>query len=214
MVALLRLQVPLTPPDEPVHDAPYIAVLHCVEEVHPVHLPEVHVSPLEQSPLTLQALVQVPVVAPVHCSVTPQAALEKQALAAHVPTPLHELLAQLPALVHLQIPLTHEPAGQGFEVLQLRAAQVPVAVPVQLSMFPHSESCQHEAAVPLHAPLLATHELLAQSQLWLQWHFPSDWQVPALHLPELQGAGLQVPANWQCSQVWQLESLVQALLEQ
>ena len=96
-----------------------------MEEVQPVHLPETQVSPFGQSRATLQLLVQVPMVAPVHCSVTPQSAFVKQAAVPQLPTLLQELLPQSPAVVHLHVPLTQVPAAQGLDVLQVAPTQLP-----------------------------------------------------------------------------------------
>ena len=90
-----------------------------------MHLPETHFSPFGQSTSTPQLLVQVPIVAPSHFSVTPQSAFVKQAAVPQLPTLLHALLPQSPALVHLQVLLTQTPAAQGLVALQGAPTQLP-----------------------------------------------------------------------------------------
>lgn len=112
-----------------------------------------------------------------------------------LPTLLHELLAQSPAVVHLQTPLTQVPAAQGFVLLQVRPTHDPGVTPEQPSILPHAESPKQEAAVPLHVPLLRVHELLLHCEFDWQWHLPSASQVPAAHVPLTQGAGVQEPLS-------------------
>jgi len=133
-------------------------------------------------------------VAPVHCSVTPQSAFAKQASVPQLPTLLQELLPQSPAAVHLQVPLTQTPAAQGLVALQVAPAQLPWITPVQLSILPQAEPCVQEAAVPLQVPELSVQLPLSHCELLWQWHLPSASQVPAAQLPAVQGAGPQEPA--------------------
>ena len=123
-----------------------------MEEVQPVHLPETHVSPFGQSRATLQLLVQVPMVAPVHCSVTPQSAFVKQAAVPQLPTLLQELLPQ-------------SPAAQGLDALQVAPTQLPWVTPVQLSILPQADSWVQVAAVPLQVPELSVHFPLSHCEL-------------------------------------------------
>ena len=104
-------------------------------------------------------------VAPVHCSVTPQSAFVKQAAVPQLPTLLQELLPQSPAAVHLQVPLTQTPAAQGLDALQVAPTQLPWVTPVQLSILPQADSWVQVAAVPLQVPELSVHFPLSHCEL-------------------------------------------------
>lgn len=111
------------------------------------------------------------------------------------PTLLQELLAQSPALVHLQIPPTQVPAAHGSVLLHARPTQDPEATSEQLSMLPHPESPKQDAGVPPHVPVRRVQALLLHCEPVWQWHLPSASQVPEAHVPFTHGAAVQVPAS-------------------